>query len=36
MSDKELSGKEFLAEFLAFKDGWEKEVSVSYLIVLIS
>ena len=27
MSEKELSGKEFLADFLAFKDDWEKDVS---------
>ena len=25
--EKELSGKEFLENFLAFKEGWEKEVS---------
>ena len=27
MTEKELSGKEFLANFLAFKGEWETEVS---------
>ena len=36
MSEKELkmSGKEFLADFLSFKDDWEKDVSKSIQSVL--